>query len=238
MFSFAKNTTAALAVALVTSATPAAASVFLVTFSGQLTGGVDELGVLSQTPEGLVGLDYKVVYRFDTEAPGATFTDYGWIEALNGGSATVQIADHTWQIPSAMTYRDDSDASNPSSSVNEIYADASAPNAYAVTSITSYDFDFLSTKTIDAPFSIHSTGPTESRYFDFGTDSSGNVNPRWRLQVWSMGAPMTVSVVPLGSAVPEPATWAMMIAGFGLAGAGLRGARGQARRSLNAKQAA
>lgn len=29
----------------------------------------------------------------------------------------------------------------------------------------------------------------------------------------------------LSSAVPEPATWAMMIAGFGLAGAALRSAR-------------
>lgn len=30
---------------------------------------------------------------------------------------------------------------------------------------------------------------------------------------------------PLGSAVPEPATWSMLIAGFGLAGSGLRAAR-------------
>ena len=34
--------------------------------------------------------------------------------------------------------------------------------------------------------------------------------------------PATLKVEFVGSAVPEPATWAMMIAGFGLAGAGLR----------------
>ena len=32
---------------------------------------------------------------------------------------------------------------------------------------------------------------------------------------------------PAGSAVPEPASWALMIAGFGAAGFGLRGARRQ-----------
>lgn len=34
--------------------------------------------------------------------------------------------------------------------------------------------------------------------------------------------PATLKVELVGSAVPEPATWAMMITGFGLAGAGLR----------------
>ena len=36
-----------------------------------------------------------------------------------------------------------------------------------------------------------------------------------------------VTITPLGNAVPEPKTWAMMIAGFGAAGAALRRSRGR-----------
>lgn len=42
-----------------------------------------------------------------------------------------------------------------------------------------------------------------------------------------------ISLVPTGSAVPEPATWAMMIAGFGVAGARLR--RSRTRQYLQAR---
>lgn len=38
---------------------------------------------------------------------------------------------------------------------------------------------------------------------------------------------LTISVTPITGAVPEPATWAMMILGFGLVGAGVRRARAQ-----------
>jgi hypothetical protein len=40
--------------------------------------------------------------------------------------------------------------------------------------------------------------------------------------------PQRVTIVPFGAAVPEPATWAMMISGFGLVGAAIR--RGRTKR--------
>ncbi|MBU3077103.1 PEPxxWA-CTERM sorting domain-containing protein [Sphingomonas sp. XMGL2] len=36
---------------------------------------------------------------------------------------------------------------------------------------------------------------------------------------------LTMTATPLAAAVPEPATWLTMLAGFGLVGAGLRGRR-------------
>lgn len=62
--------------------------------------------------------------------------------------------------------------------------------------------------------------------------------PQFRVYGDDWGTPTQTSVTLLSStAVPEPATWAMLIAGFGLAGAGLRKSRGQRRAPLQLQQA-
>jgi hypothetical protein len=50
-----------------------------------------------------------------------------------------------------------------------------------------------------------------------------------RAGIWPSIDNFTLAGAPSNSAVPEPATWAMMIVGFGVAGAMLRGAQGRRR---------
>jgi YD repeat-containing protein len=60
-----------------------------------------------------------------------------------------------------------------------------------------------------APNTAYFTGPVT---FEFGNAGAGFINVD----------NVTVDVRPVQNAIPEPATWAMMISGFGLAGAGAR----------------
>lgn len=68
-------------------------------------------------------------------------------------------------------------------------------------------------------------GQTVNLRFQFQSDRAGTNRGVWFDNVAVTGAP-------IGSAVPEPATWAMMIAGFGLAGAAVRKARRHEARAL------
>ncbi len=83
-----------------------------------------------------------------------------------------------------------------------------------------------STVAFDAPFFTRSifftAGSAGSLNFKFGSSSADNVGPLLDNVSLSIGAP-----------VPEPATWAMMIFGFGLVGSALR----RNRKSLTAKPA-
>ncbi|WP_422344843.1 PEPxxWA-CTERM sorting domain-containing protein [Parasphingorhabdus sp.] len=78
----------------------------------------------------------------------------------------------------------------------------------------------------DAPFFTRSifftAGEAGSLNFKFGSSSADNVGPLLDNVVLEIGAP-----------VPEPATWAMMIFGFGLVGGAMR----RNRKSLTAKPA-
>lgn len=78
----------------------------------------------------------------------------------------------------------------------------------------------------DAPFFTRSifftAGSAGSLNFNFGSDSADNVGPLLDNVSLEIGAP-----------VPEPATWAMMIFGFGLVGSALR----RNRKSLTTKPA-
>lgn len=50
--------------------------------------------------------------------------------------------------------------------------------------------------------------------------------------VFDQSGTMTVTQIPFAESVPEPASWAMMIAGFGIAGAAMRTRRSGPRRAL------
>ena len=73
--------------------------------------------------------------------------------------------------------------------------------------------------TISTNTPLHNALAINSAYFADG------IILRWGPNGYDVGLDnirFDVRAIDSGSAVPEPATWAMMIAGFGLAGAGLR----------------
>jgi len=67
-----------------------------------------------------------------------------------------------------------------------------------------------------------------SDYYGVGNGSLIDTNPHTGVQNYDFGGPHNIGYVLTGGAVPEPATWALMLTGFGLAGATLRSRRRQA----------
>jgi len=111
--------------------------------------------------------------------------------------------------------------------------------AYAITAISG----MVDGSPIVAPTGFYgnyfTTGPAflDGSGVRFATQAQSNIaffnqssNGRYRVNVITGGktAFVTAAFAPV-SAVPEPATWAMMIVGFGLVGGAARSARGKAR---------
>jgi hypothetical protein len=93
----------------------------------------------------------------------------------------------------------DTGVNNPAARV--LYFDVKGPGSFLLKS----DFE---NQTFDATADFATFGPLGSHRFGMSID--GNT-----IQIDNI-------VVDLGAAVPEPATWALMIAGFGMAGAAAR----------------
>jgi hypothetical protein len=77
-----------------------------------------------------------------------------------------------------------------------------------------YWFSFTSPGALDLGTTVSNPGPTAVLNLDTGPDWEVSTVEGIALRIYGEAAPT--------SAVPEPASWALMIAGFGLAGAAMR----------------
>lgn len=94
--------------------------------------------------------------------------------------------------------------------------------------INGYDFGPASTVNYSFQWQELLNGTTgyAQRSISFLANNSSSVGIRFETQSHDNVGPIIDNVkLSIGSAVPEPATWAMMIAGFGLVGASLRRGR-------------
>lgn len=85
------------------------------------------------------------------------------------------------------------------------------------TNVSNLTFDIVANS---GTFNFASTGPHLKIFWSSNGTADGNKNKIGDL--YSQDIPFSHVTTPPTSAVPEPATWAMMIAGFGLAGAAIR----------------
>ncbi|ODT86419.1 PEPxxWA-CTERM sorting domain-containing protein [Phenylobacterium sp. SCN 70-31] len=232
---------AALVLATGAAATPApAAAALFATFSGKITYAVTDLTFGSYN---LIGLDYTATYEFDPSVgttslydPGGGVFDYiraGAGDASPVRSLTITINGHQ----DVMDFQSDElfngrieRVNYPASPTGELYVsgvggrDVPSPTgglAYdyhtassGFASPTSIAFDMAE------PWSpVGGSGLSSflrqvrnaGRGFDQAYDIKGSV---MSVRVFETGAPT--------GAIPEPGTWALMIGGFGLAGAALR----------------
>lgn len=225
-------------------AAPAEAATYIITYQGTVANSTDATGVFGGSGNSLDGLSFTAVYTLTAPLPGAittggptfsyaqiyggslygapgplsgTLTINGWTQAVAGDyfSTAVQINDL-----------------NPGSDVDEVThhvesrdSDTSDGNFhlnYFDTTIYSRVNSFLSIADYTAPLN-YSTQPGDvgggyfrfEGYSDFGANAYyavGNLKP----------TSVTIALAPDTGAVPEPATWAMMIAGFGMVGSAMR----------------
>ncbi len=216
----------AVILALGATAMPAHAALVDITWTGKVYVGDDNLGLFG-TPGSLVGQSYVAQYRFDTSIGFRSGADYQTVErgynapqsasplisariTINGTTMSV-IGDYNNQY-----YRSNSD------SYSEI--------ATFVTGRTSVfnDFNYLNVDFLsDGPAGDGVTIDLNAPYaqvFDPNDGVGGTFlyyapdNSNYSFAALT-GETLNIT---LAGGVPEPASWAMMIAGFGMVGGALR----------------
>ncbi|MEK7511169.1 MAG: PEPxxWA-CTERM sorting domain-containing protein [Patescibacteria group bacterium] len=204
----------ALAAAALAASVPASAAIMVMTYTGVIETGNDHIGFYGVPGADLAGLRFKTIFTIDTSVnrfqpdvlsdsvvgpsyPEATSTDNPFLSAtvvVNGGT------------PFALMLFDTSYAYvDPGSLIHESGLSAEHPWFFSVSD--------PGISNLDVPFSIAgSLGSGSLTFYDGLGNSAFDF----------VGRVTQASSVVQGGAVPEPATWALMILGFGSAGAMLR----------------
>lgn len=197
----------------------AQASILTVTFNGTVSSGNDTTNLFGMSGGSLVGQSYNLVYTLDSgimNVGGTGGTDPGSYHDLSKGgnqptiTATMTINSIAQTFASTYyTAETRQLGSNPYQSFQiALY-----------TSNSNYIF-----QSIYAPNVYSSLDPTSDINFVGAGNGSFNVGGEM-LGLQSTSLTQTSAAA---SAVPEPATWGMMLIGFGAIGASLRGRRSNA----------
>jgi len=234
--------TAALAVAQPSHATLMQA-VFTGTINADLIGGAGSAGFFGLQEDQLIGQAFTMTFRYDTSL--GTLTEGDGQAILEGGatpgttspvlSSTLTINRVTLSIPSVVSSdigaNDGSGGQTPGECIQSFGFSApnDATNIDACLSIpsTPQGLDF------SAPFEAHGGGGDVS---DFSLIDEATARPFRLIDITGRATDLVVTRVSDagggggggagggadGAGVPEPTTWALLIAGFGLAGARLR----------------
>ena len=216
-------------------AQPAAATTILITYTGTVTGGYDAAGLFGD-PGPLANDTFTSVYTLTYPTPGAIDNSYSGYHEIYGGtdyaqsptsplSGQLTINDHTVSINGK--YAGDHKLISPAylsnhfnGKVSEIFDQVSSNTGtylYNVVYNVSGDNFISSLNFADALNHTVTSSDFSGGYFQSPSNDAG-------LSAHATLVDSAVSVQSI-SAAPEPATWGMMIFGFGIAGATLRARR-------------
>lgn len=214
--------TTACAVAAI--AAPASSSPVLITYSGTVSSGYDYAGQFGTAQAALDGQSFIASYLFDPAKGGNTVSTDSFTDTSGGSvsgsvspliSATLTIGNHTVNLPGGYSDRFEN------VSLGDFGYQYSS--VYSILNGPGYEFSDLDFTTagngfiIPATFSDYSSdvGPSSGLYqfLRYGSDLPSE-------DVYATLNPNHLSISV--SAVPEPATWVMMLAGFGMIGSAAR----------------
>jgi hypothetical protein len=219
--------TAAVAAAAIAWAGAASASVITVTWTGHVASGIDNAGWFAPVGTDLTGAAWSAVFTYDTtnaadySGPGDGDTTFPSIVLEGGGSAgpviggaVLNISGTGFNIPGSFF---------DGIGIHMVDADGDPLEfgTYAASLLTTQIVLDARLRSPPIPFSV--TTPFEATSglcddfcmgsFSIPNGTSGQLTPETvKLEV----------ATEAGSGAPEPAAWALMIAGFGAAGAVLR----------------
>jgi|KBSMisStaDraftv2_1062788.scaffolds.fasta_scaffold09899_8 hypothetical protein len=224
----------AIAVGSAVVATPATAATYLITYTGVVTDGV-AAGAFGYGGGDLTGQSFKAVYRLTFPTPGAfTFVNNDFAETYGGdNSATpspvysarltingvTETLYGTWwgyaYLQNGLgTYLG---ADGIGNQVNDYYYDGiTYRNSYLVNSIYSDVDDFVHSTNFSAPLD-YTFLPGDTRNSEFQIITHDFSRYTYQFAEGHLSS-QRVTI----AAVPEPVTWTMMLAGFGLTGATMR----------------
>lgn len=231
--------TATVAIALALTSASASAAIMSATYEGYVTDGVDAGGVFTTPGGNLAGQPFVLNYVYDTSY-GVAPTSYGFAQtdgagdmqptpvtsmslSILGTTKTAKLSDYGEFANTGIVYWPNFPVAGPNfPTKNYVYHSV---NADLHTSFLGAIFsDDPIPGDIDTPFTIHAA----SGYAAFTQFSLPGGNAPYGHYIINARS-QTLKVVRLArpdidtpGAVPEPATWALMILGFGAAGSMLR----------------
>jgi hypothetical protein len=235
----------------------AQAAVFAWTFRGVVTDGHDATGVFGSASDDLAGLAWQAVVVTDTSTPGATYTDGGAFTLIQGSApaAPVRITftlegvtrafgvvpDDPLGLGAADSYQGQVDgaiAGFPYDEEVQIHADNSRDYGTAQTlRFLEEQIDLLGVGAglnfLPGPdlTTLPSLTPPAGATFVGAVrlfSSTTDVATDTQLVDEDVSADLTITSITRGG-VPEPASWTLMIAGFGAIGAMARRRRDAAK---------
>jgi hypothetical protein len=186
--------------------------------------GTYSRGLLPTGWSGVAGIDVP-----DILGPGYNQTGAGFAQLLNAQDGS-RYLDSNGASPTGAIYQDVTGLAPATALTLTFWAGQWAQNsagtltASLIDPVTSL---VLGTQTLNFPYSPNATSSSWQQYTLNGVAGvSGSVRVRFdaNSSSTSRGAPGLDNVVLLGAAgaVPEPATWAMLIGGFGVIGGAMR----------------
>lgn len=208
---------------------PAAAAVKIAKYSGIVASGFDQTGVFAAPGSELAGYSWIATYTYDKKLGGYNYTDNITYSTSYGGpyygepgtpiiSASITINGVTRSIAGA--YAGSVTTDNSDNYVQHIAQDDDYNN-----NIYSSSYIYNYGRAVGAPVSLNQNfGPVALAVdFDYGYMAVHRYNTVtgevYDFAVAALGGNTVYSV---SNVVPEPASWALMIAGFGLVGAAAR----------------
>jgi hypothetical protein len=213
-------------------AVPAQATEFSITFRGKVSQGTDAAGIFGAAGADLSGLDYIASFTFDSDVYAIYDRENGSDFDYEGyslpGTASIKIGNDTYQ------FSDDIDGGSGSATryiASEPGADGGYNNDMSVVLQPGGAGLFFTLYAIPAMFpSVDNTTPFSYDGPAGFYGSFGNANPQhYTYADFTFGSVVECNgdgpcALPSAN-VPEPASWALMVTGFGLAGATLRSRR-------------
>ena len=214
-------------------AAPASAAITIATYTGHFTGGaetsIDVTGLFGAPFTPLGGTAYKAVFRIDDTLPGAPvyvpISQYTDGTKIQGGS---DYGTNVLPVSGTITIngRTQSFLGNAASVAIQIHHNYDSTIHYVsgrrgslFAHIVEFEpIEFLTTPDLRAPleYDLPAGDPNSGIYFSIYQNDATTYD-------YAFGAATIDHIsITAGSAVPEPAAWSLMIAGFGLVGVALR----------------
>ena len=203
------------AFALTVTGTRADASIIHVTHTGSVLAGVDNDGLFAPVGTELKGLEYSVVYTFDTSLNTPYSEDYpttlGYCCDQGSASLTIGGQTLTFGVKGGLYHKIFNPEVYPFGV--EVYEVAWEDSThYSVFNRVTSPNNFLGSIDFAHPF-FYTLGDLDHEPEATDAEFATNLST---ILFWD-------ETISSDGGVPEPASWAMMVGGFGLVGGALRG---------------